>query len=94
MMLTTLDNVIGSLPRGEFQNCLSDWFSQMHKCVDTEENPLKKINWHQDLHAFRKGCRNNLSSALSVLTLEPSTIISYFALVVTSSINVIMLTTT
>ena len=41
-MLDALDNVIGSLIKGGFQNCFSDKFSRTHKCVNAEEEYFEK----------------------------------------------------
>ena len=34
-MLGALTNVIGSLTEEDFQKRFNDWFSRMHKCIDT-----------------------------------------------------------
>ena len=43
-MLDILDNVIGSPSKEDFQNCFSDWFSRMHKCIGAGEEYVEKIS--------------------------------------------------
>ena len=43
-MLSALDSAIRDLTKEDFQNCFSDWFSRMHKCIDAGGEYFEKIN--------------------------------------------------
>ena len=53
-MVDVLSNMIGSLTKGDFQNCFSDWFSRMHECIDVGGRSFGKINQRLDLNVFGK----------------------------------------
>ena len=62
-MLEALDHAIGCLTKEDFQNCFSDWFSRMQKCIDVGREYFEKINWHWYLNIFCKSWRKNFPSA-------------------------------
>ena len=43
-MLEALDHAIGCPTQEYFQNCFDDWFFQMQKCIDVDEEYFEKID--------------------------------------------------
>ena len=54
-MLTALEQAIDSLTKEDFKNCLEDWFTRMHKCIDAEGQYFEKMNKNHSLNTYPKG---------------------------------------